>query len=76
MAFELRCEYPILGVFHGRRLLGQLTDIPTDALIDLLFVILAGEVTITANDVAEIQEIQRELQRRGEEYYWNSRAVN
>jgi len=57
-------------------LLGELTDIPTDALIDLLFAIFAGEVTLTANDVAEIQKIQRELQRRDEEHYWSSRAVN
>ena len=60
----------------GYTLLGQLTDIPTDALIDLLFVILAGELTITANDAAEIEEIQRELQRRGEGLYWASRAIN
>jgi len=53
-------------VFEGYILLGQLTDIPTDALIDLLIVILAGEFTLTANDVAEIKDIQRELQRRGE----------
>jgi len=57
-------------------LLGELTDIPTDALIDLLFVILAGEVMLTANDVAEIEEIQRELQRRGDGHHWSSRAVN
>jgi len=77
MAFELRSEYPIFDVFHGGyALLGELTDIPTDALIDLLFVILAGEVTLTANDVAEIEEIQRELQRRGEEYSRSSRTVN
>jgi hypothetical protein len=57
-------------------LLGELTDIPTDALIDLLFVILAGEVTLTANDVAEVEEIQRELQRRGNGLYWSSQAVN
>jgi hypothetical protein len=57
-------------------LLGELTDIPTDALIDMLFVILAGEVMLTANDVAEIEEIQRELQRRDERHYWSSRAVN
>jgi hypothetical protein len=60
----------------GYTLLGQLTDIPTDALIDLLFVILAGDLTLTANDVAEIEEIQRELQRRGEGHSWNSRVVN
>ena len=57
-------------------MLGELTDIPTDALIDLLFVILAGEVTLTANDVAEVEEIQRELQRRGNGLYWSSQAVN
>ena len=60
----------------GYALLGELTDIPTDALIDLLFVILAGELTLTANDAAEIEEIQRELQRRGEGYYWTSQTVN
>ena len=60
----------------GYALLGQLTDIPTDALIDLLFVILAGDLTLTANDVAEIEEIQRELQRRGEGQSWSSRVVN
>lgn len=60
----------------GYALLGELTDVPTDALIDLLFVILAGEVMLTANDVAEIEEIQRELQRRGDGQYWSSRAVN
>jgi len=60
----------------GYALLGELTDVPTDALIDLLFVILAGEVMLTANDVAEIEEIQRELQRRGDGQYWSPRAVN
>jgi hypothetical protein len=45
--------------------LGQLINIPTDTLIDMLFVIANGEVAITANDVAEIEQIQRELQRRG-----------
>ena len=57
-------------------MLGELTDIPTDALIDLLFVILAGEVTLTANDVTEVEEIQRELQRRGDGQYRDSQAVN
>ena len=57
-------------------MLGELTDIPTDTLIDMLFVILAGEVTLTAKDVAEIVEIQCELQRRDEGSHWNWRAVN
>jgi hypothetical protein len=57
-------------------LLGELTDIPTDTLIDMLFVSLAGEVTVTAKDVAEIVEIQCELQRRDEGSHWNWRFVN
>ena len=73
----MRYEYPIFDLLHrGCDLLGELTDIPTDTLIDMLCVILAGEVMITAKDVAEIVEIQCELQRRDEESHWNWRAVN
>ena len=46
-------------------MLGELMNIPTDTLIDMLYIILAGEVAITASDAAEIEKIQRELQRRG-----------
>ena len=56
--------------------LGQLTNIPTDTLIDTLFVIVNGEVALTAKDVAEIEQIQRELQRRGEEQYWSLRTFD
>jgi hypothetical protein len=42
----------------------------------MLFVILADEVTITANDVAELEQIQRELQSRGEDQRWSFRNVN
>ncbi len=48
-------------------MLGQLANIPTDTLIDMLYVILSGGVIPTANEVNEIEQIQRELQRRGEE---------
>jgi hypothetical protein len=61
---------------RGCDLLRVLTRIPTDTLIDMLFVILAGEVTLTANDVAEIVEIQGELRKRDERSHWNWRAVN
>ena len=65
MAFELRYEYPIFDLLHrGCDVLGELTDVPTDTLIDMLFVILAGEVTLTSKDVAEIVEIQCELQKK------------
>jgi hypothetical protein len=46
-------------------MLGELVNIPTDRLIDLLFVMLSAELAITSNDVADIEQIQRELYRRG-----------
>jgi hypothetical protein len=55
--------------------LGQLTNIPTDTLIDMLFVIANGEVALTASEVAEIEQIQRELQTRGGGDYWSRRAL-
>jgi len=48
-------------------MLGELINIPSDTLIDMLCIILAGEVPITTNDVEEIEQIQYELQRRGGE---------
>jgi hypothetical protein len=54
----------------------ELTNIPTDSLIDMLFVILTGERTVTANDVSEIEQIQCELQRRGEDQHWSFYTVN
>ena len=52
-------------------MLGELMNIPTDTLIDMLYVILAGEVAISASDVGEIEQIQRELQRRGSQQCWS-----
>jgi len=57
-------------------MLGQLVNIPTDTLIDMLYIILAGEVAINASDAREIEQIQRELQRRGGEQCWGFQAVN
>jgi hypothetical protein len=48
-------------------MLGQLINIPTDTLIDMLYVILSDGFVLTSNDITEIEQIQRELQRRGEE---------
>ena len=56
-------------------MLGELMNIPTDTLIDMLYIILAGEVTISFSDATEIEQIQRELQRRGEEQCWSFQAV-
>jgi hypothetical protein len=47
-------------------LLGELINIPTDTLLDMLYIILAGDLAITADDTAEIEQIERELQRRNE----------
>jgi hypothetical protein len=57
-------------------MLGELTNIPTDTLIDMLYIILAGEIAITAGDAAEIEQIQRELQRRGGAQSWSFGTVN
>jgi len=57
-------------------MLGELMNIPTDTLIDMLYIVLAGDFAITANDAAEIEQIQRELQRRGDEQCWSFQTVN
>ena len=55
---------------------GALTKIPTDTLIDMLYIILAGDMAITASDAAAVERIQRELQRRGGAEGWRSATVN
>ena len=57
-------------------MLGELTNIPTDTLIDMLYMILAGEVAITASDASEIEHIQRELQRRDGAQNWSFATIN
>jgi len=57
-------------------MLGELTSIPTDTLIDMLYVILAGEVGLSANEAAEIEQIQRELLRRGGAPNWSFASVS
>jgi hypothetical protein len=57
-------------------MLGELMNIPTDTLLDMLYTILAGEVAISASDATEIKQIQRELQRRGDEQCWNFQTLN
>ena len=56
-------------------MLGELMNIPNDTLVDMLYIILAGEVAISASDAAEIEQIQRELQRRGGQC-WSFQTVN
>ena len=57
-------------------MLGELVNIPTDTLIQMLYIILAGEVTISASAAAEIEQIQRELKRRGGEQCWSFQIAN
>ena len=57
-------------------MLGELVNIPTDTLIQMLYIILAGEVTISASAAAEIEQIQRELQSRGGEQCRTFQTVN
>lgn len=57
-------------------MLAELMNIPTDTLMDMLYIILAGEAAITANNMAEIEQIQRELQRRGEEQSLSFQSIN
>jgi hypothetical protein len=51
-------------------MLGQLTNMPTETLIDTACMILAVEVVLTTNDVVELEQIQRELQRRADDECW------
>jgi len=57
-------------------MLAELTNLSTDTLFDMLYMVLAREVAITAADAAEIEEIQRELQRRRGAANWSFQAAN
>ena len=57
-------------------MLGEVVNVPTDTLIDLLFAFLGSDVAITAGDAANIEQIQHELQRRGNGQHWDVRTVN
>ena len=57
-------------------MLGELMNIPTYALVEMMYIILAADFAITANHVAEVEQIQRELQRRGRGQRWSFQIVN
>ena len=48
-------------------MLRKLVNVPTDTLVDMLLVILDSTVVLTANDVAECEQIEYELVRRSED---------
>jgi hypothetical protein len=54
----------------------ELMDIPTVSLIEMVLVIGHGEFPVPANDGTEIDQIKRELQRRGEDSHWSFCTVN
>jgi hypothetical protein len=77
LAAGLRIQSAPLKFASGElAMLGQLTNIPTDTLIDMLYTILAGELAMSASDAAEIEQIQSELQRRGGAPNWSLGTVN
>lgn len=45
---------------------GDLTNLPIDTLLDIVFVILAGGQPLTLFEVGELEQIQLKLQPRGE----------
>ena len=71
-----KCDLQLSIRGIGWAMLGELMNIPTDTLIDMLYIILADDFSITVNNVAEIEQIQRELQRRGGELCWSLQPVN
>ena len=52
------------------------THVPTNTLMDLLSAILADDVALSANDAANVDQIQHELLRRGNEQHFDFRTVN
>ena len=48
----------------------EFVDLPTDVLLDLVIGILDVERLLTSKDVAELEELQYELQRRLETKGW------
>ena len=47
-------------------MLGELRNLPTDTLLNMVFVVLAEGLPLTLSELAELKHIQAELQRRGE----------
>jgi hypothetical protein len=69
---NLRRQLAIFGIVHAHRyergipMLGELKNLPTDTLLDIVLVILAARQPLSLAEVAELEQIEHELQRRGE----------
>jgi len=59
---------PLFGIVHAHRyrigtpMLGELTNLPTDTRLNIVFVILVRRQPLTLSEVGELEQIQRELQ--------------
>ena len=62
------------NAFRRWAMLGELMNIPTDTLMDMICVILAGGAVLSPSDVAELGQIQCELQRRIDNESWLRRV--
>ncbi len=52
-------------------MVSDFVDVPTDVLLDLVIRILDVGRLLTSKDVAELEELQQELQGRPETKGWN-----
>jgi hypothetical protein len=48
---------------------GELTNIPTDTLLDMMFAILKAGRLLPLHEIAELEQIQSELQHRSRSPY-------
>jgi hypothetical protein len=76
MAAGLPLQIVIFKFASGLTMQAQLTNIPTYTLLDMPYIVLAREAAITATDAAEIEELQREVQRRGGAPNWSFGSTN
>jgi len=51
-------------------MLGELTNITADTLIEVLFAIMMGTAAPTATDFADIEQLERELEGRRKRQRW------
>jgi len=51
-------------------MISQFEDIPTETLFDFVFAIFNLQTSLSSHEIAELEQIQRELQRRGEIRGW------
>jgi hypothetical protein len=51
-------------------MLGELTNITADTLIEVLFAIMMGAAAPTATDFSDIEQLERELKARHKRQCW------